>query len=260
MKSKLLLSLWLIGGVLYAGSTVFLANTLLGSGNKSDGSEAEAVAAALADKCETENVASAEADPPTTAAVQPKAATNAEALGEERSVDATLEPAEVEAGEGGLEQQPGAHASTSPQEDPASAGEEGTGDLPWGEQGAESQEGEDGATEGVGEGEWAHVVAGTANMRSEPSLASQMVYALPAGWQVKVVSKAPGWVQVQDANSGASGWVEATAIAPLAAQERRAGYGGYPGEEGYPYGEPQRQKPRGGGQFGDFLRRAFGGF
>ena len=30
MKNKLLLSLWLLGAVLYTGSTVFLANALLG--------------------------------------------------------------------------------------------------------------------------------------------------------------------------------------------------------------------------------------
>ena len=31
MKSKLLLTLWLVGAVLYAGSTVFLAHAVLGS-------------------------------------------------------------------------------------------------------------------------------------------------------------------------------------------------------------------------------------
>ena len=36
------------------------------------------------------------------------------------------------------------------------------------------------------------------------------------GWQVRVIARKPGWVQVQDADSGAAGWVEsATALAPV---------------------------------------------
>ena len=35
MQNKLLLSLWIAGGLLYAGGTIFLANTLLGAGTRS---------------------------------------------------------------------------------------------------------------------------------------------------------------------------------------------------------------------------------
>ena len=121
--------------------------------------------------------------------------------------------------------------------------------------------------------EWAHVVAGTADMRSEPSMQAPLVYALPAGWQVRVISRQPGWVQVQDANSGAAGWVESSAHraclkpqgpdgrpalrrlrSPLWSHDRYA-------EEGYPYGAPPPpwRARRPGSEFGDFFRRALGG-
>ena len=131
-----------------------------------------------------------------------------------------------------------------------------------------------GAGEGPAEAdEWAHVVAGTADMRSEPSMQAPLVYALPAGWQVRVIARQPGWVQVQDANSGAAGWVESSALAPVSGPKGPQDdprYGGYDrrygpynryADEAYPYGAPPppwRQRPR--GEFGDFFRRALGGF
>ena len=131
-----------------------------------------------------------------------------------------------------------------------------------------------GAGEGPAEAdEWAHVVAGTADMRSEPSMQAPLVYALPAGWQVRVIARQPGWVQVQDANSGAAGWVESSALAPVSGPKGPQGdprYGGYDrrygpynryADETYPYGAPPppwRHRPR--GEFGDFFRRALGGF
>ena len=130
---------------------------------------------------------------------------------------------------------------------------------------------------GAGEGpaeenEWANVIAGTADMRSEPSMQAPLVYALPAGWQVRVIARQPGWVQVQDANSGAAGWVESSALAPVAGpkgQQADPRYGGYDRRNGPydryadegPYGAPPppwRHRPR--GEFGDFFRRALGGF
>ena len=98
--------------------------------------------------------------------------------------------------------------------------------------------------------QWAHVVAGTADMRSEPSMQAPLVYALPSGWQVRVISRQPGWVQVQDANSGAAGWVESSAHRgrPWLERSSRAGrairhtarisarYDPRYAEEGYPYG------------------------
>ena len=79
--------------------------------------------------------------------------------------------------------------------------------------------------EGPEQEEWALVVAGTADMRSEPDLRSPMIYALPSGWHVRVISRQPGWVQVQDANSGAAGWVESSALAPSDGPGARPGYG-----------------------------------
>ncbi len=254
MKSNLLLTLWLIGGLLYAGSTLFLANALFGGiGVSSDSSKV--ATAAPDDQCKKENVASG-TDPATTAAVQIKEEAKAAAGNQQQSrASSPVAAPKVD---------PSAQAGSTSQDsaapsDEAALGPE-DGELPpWHSEGVGPQDGEEGTAQEVGEGEWAHVVAGTADMRSEPSLSSQMIYALPSGWQVRVISKVPGWVQVQDANSGASGWVDATAVAPLQPDERNR-YGGYPAEQGDPFGEPvERPRPRGGGQFGDFLRRAFGG-
>ena len=122
------------------------------------------------------------------------------------------------------------------------------------------------------EDEWAHVVAGTADMRSEPTMRAPLVYALPAGWQVRVISRQPGWVQVQDANSGAAGWVESSALAPGSGPKGPQGdprYGGYDrrggpydryADETYPYGAPPPPWRRPRGEIGDFFRRALGGF
>ncbi len=84
--------------------------------------------------------------------------------------------------------------------------------------------------EGPEQEEWALVVAGTADMRSEPDLRSPMIYALPSGWHVRVISRQPGWVQVQDANSGAAGWVESSALAPSDGPGARPGYGSATGK------------------------------
>jgi len=116
------------------------------------------------------------------------------------------------------------------------------------------------------------VVASTADMRSDPSREAALIYALPAGWQVRVISRSNGWVQIQDANSGAAGWVEASALAPVAPGEQQ-GYDGYPPRDGPGYGPPPRYADEGyppdprwhpryerRGQFADFLRRVLGGY
>ena len=100
---------------------------------------------------------------------------------------------------------------------------------------------------------------------------SPIVYALPAGWQVRVIARQPGWIQVQDANSGAAGWVESSALGPVSGPSgpqgdpRYGAYGRYGpndryADEAYPYGGPPPPWRRRPGEFGDFLRRALGGF
>ena len=88
MRSKLVLTLWLAGAVLYAGSTAFLAHAVLGGGNVSTPAEkakAAKVAAANDAQCEKDSLASKDAkpddtkpakdkavDPQKTAAIEPK--------------------------------------------------------------------------------------------------------------------------------------------------------------------------------------------
>jgi hypothetical protein len=269
MQGKLILSLWIIGGLLYAGSTVFLANTLLGgsSGNKE---KSITLAAAGEAQCEQDSIASAEADETQTAAVEPKTpapAKPAEAASKPETEHGVQPDAAEQGQDPNQDWQPADETSDTASQDVPGMPGDGPEEGPWYQDQAGAQP--DGPMEAE---EWAHVVAGTANMRSEPDLRSPLIYALPSGWQVRVISRSPGWVQVQDANSGAAGWVEATAIGPGAGpQGPAAGYGRHPrgpygpgsypqyADEGYPPPPWERRRER-RGDFGAFLGRVFGGF
>ena len=297
MRSKLVLTLWLVGAVLYAGSTAFLAHAVLGGGSVStpaDKAKATKVAAASDAQCEKDSLASKDAkpqdtkpakdnapDPQKTAAVEPKTPAPAAAK------SAAPENARRNAAPGpdaGAQQQP-AEEGESDQQDQAVLGPDGA-PIPdgWQDQGpagpgaGEDQDAMGPGGPGAGEGpaeadEWANVVAGTADMRSEPSMQAPLVYALPAGWQVRVIARQPGWVQVQDANSGAAGWVESSALAPVSTPRGPQGdprYGGYDrrrygpydryADEAYPYAAPPPPWRRPRSEFGEFFRRALGGF
>jgi hypothetical protein len=286
MRSKLVLTLWLVGAVLYAGSTAFLAHAVLGVGGgggaPADKAKATAVAAAPSAQCDKDSLASADkqaddkaSDPEKTAAVDTKKPASQPAAPKPAAPEAS-KPQTANPPADGAEQE---SADREPQAvDPQDQvlGPDGN-PLPdgWQDQDAMGAGGQDAGGGPVEEDQWASVVAGTADMRSEPSMQSPIVYALPAGWQVRVISRQPGWVQVQDANSGAAGWVESSALAPVTNAGGPQGdprYGGYgrrygPGpydryaDEGYPHGAPPPPWRRGpAGEFGDFLRRALGGF
>jgi hypothetical protein len=302
MRSKLVLTLWLAGAVLYAGSTAFLAHAVLGGGSVStpaDKAKAAKVAAANDAQCEKDSLASKDAkpddakaakdkaaDPQKTAAIEPKKPAPAPAAAKPASPDTAERDDAAQGPNAGAQQQQPAEEGESDQQDQAMLGPDGA-PIPdgWQDQGrtgpgaGEDQDamgpGGPGASEGSAEAdEWAHVVAGTADMRSEPSMQAPLVYALPAGWQVRVIARQPGWVQVQDANSGAAGWVESSALAPVSGPKGPQGdprYGGYDrrygpndryADEAYPYGAPPPpwRVRRPGSEFGDFFRRALGGF
>jgi len=280
MKSKLLLTLWLAGAVLYAGSTVFLAHAVLGGlggSHARDELKADAVAAADA-QCKTASVVSDGAETYETTAVEPekpgftpptKPAPAQNLSGTpEAAKPAEVEPRPAASPDRGPSEQNAADTNASePLDDQEAAAPDGVPPHEvW--QGQEPPLGREGSEVD----EWASVVAGTANMRADPSLQSPVIHALPAGWQVRVISRQPGWVQVQDANIGAAGWVESTALAPSAGPGgpgERPGYDPYGrrpdpyryADDRYAYGEPPPPWWRSpGGPFADFLRRALGGF
>jgi hypothetical protein len=300
MRSKLVLTLWLAGAVLYAGSTAFLAHAVLGGGSVStpaDKAKAAKVASTADAQCEKDSLASKDAkpddtkpakdkaaDPQKTAAIEPKKPAPAPAAAKPASPD-TSNRDDAAPGANAGAQQP-VEEGESDQQDQAMLGPDGA-PIPdgWQDQGptgpgaGEDQDAMGPGGPGAGEGppeadEWAHVVAGTADMRSEPSMQAPLVYALPAGWQVRVIARQPGWVQVQDANSGAAGWVESSALAPVSGPKGPQGdprYGGYDrrygpndryADEAYPYGAPPPpwRARRPGSEFGNFFRRALGGF
>jgi hypothetical protein len=278
MQNRLILTLWLVGAVLYAGSTVFLAHAVLGGGSAPDKTRAATVAAASDAKCQKDSVAAADAKPAKpsadqqkTAAIEPKkpapAPSPAKPSAPEtaNSDSAALNPAPNSEQRSAETDQPSEDQLEPDTSSPDSA------PIPDGVQqqdalGPDAGEGQDEVDQ------WAHVVAGTADMRSEPSMQAALIYALPSGWQVRVISRQPGWVQVQDANSGAAGWVESSAIAEGPGPNGPGGRPGYGAdqrpfdpynryaEEGYPYGQPPPPWRRPGGEFGNFLRRALGGW
>ncbi len=273
MKSKLLLTLWLIGGVLYAGSTAFLAQAVLGGGGASGKPTTLAVAAET--QCAKDDVAPKSADATTkTAAVAPAkpAPSPQKNAGDHATRTVAPQPSAAAADQNepddqvqGDDSQAGAQPNALPGEDQGEPGSD-TAALDQGQEPPLPGAGE----EGPEQEEWALVVAGTADMRSEPDLRSPMIYALPSGWHVRVISRQPGWVQVQDANSGAAGWVELSALAASDGPGTRPGYRGQGQGYGGPYGPPPRyadegpypwQAPRRHvGEFGNFIRRALGGF
>jgi translation initiation factor IF-2 len=290
MKSKLLLTLWLIGGVLYAGSTIFLAHAVLGGAGASG--KRTALAVATETQCAKDDVANKDAatktasvDPakpvPTPAPQKPAAdASRSVAPQPDAAADndnqVQDDQAQGDDSQGDDSQGDDSQGDDS-QADAAPDAMTGEGAGPPGDDRASLEDwpGREAPLPGAGEQgpeteEWAAVVAGTADMRSEPDLRSPMIYALPSGWHVRVISRQPGWVQVQDAHSGAAGWVEASALAPSDGPGARPGYGSYRPGYGDPYGPPPRyadegpypwQAPRRrAGEFGDFLRRALGGF
>jgi predicted lipid-binding transport protein (Tim44 family) len=121
MQNRLLLTLWLAGGLLYAGSTIFLANTLLG-GRPTD--KAMTIAANEKANCAKDSVAAANADETKTAALAPSKDAPAEAPAPAPAKPEVAPPTEPEANaarpgesaEPGVERQtdPSEHAATEP--------------------------------------------------------------------------------------------------------------------------------------------------
>jgi Bacterial SH3 domain len=281
MQNRLILMLWLVGAVLYAGSTVFLAHAVLGGGSSAlDKAKTATVAAASDAKCQKDSVASADAKPakPSTeqqkaGAIEPKKPASAPSPTKPAAPEATNRDSAALNPAANSEQHSAETDDPSEDQPEPDTSSPDTAPTPDGVQQQDAL-GPD-AGEGQPEQEqWAHVVAGTADMRSEPSMQAPLIYALPSGWQVRVISRQPGWVQVQDANSGAAGWVESSAIAEgpgsngPGGPNGRPAYGAYQrpfdpynryADEGYPYGQPPPPWRR-SGEFGNFLRRALGGW
>jgi Bacterial SH3 domain len=277
MKNKLLLSLWLLGAVLYTGSTVFLANAVLGGvGGHADKAKPTTVAAVDA-QCQKASSSDGEDKAAKTASVEqpkPEPAHNPPKSNTGEAANRGSDP-QLPVTEAG--QQPSESASPSAdsqdqqdQNQDASAPDGAPPPDGWQQQASTPDGGAD--PDQPERDEWAHVVASTADMRSDPSREAALIYALPAGWQVRVISRSNGWVQIQDANSGAAGWVEVSALALVAPGEQQ-GYDGYPPRDGPGYGPPPRSADEGyppdprwhpryerRGQFADFLRRVLGGY
>jgi hypothetical protein len=255
MQNKLLLSLWIAGGLLYAGGTIFLANALLGAGTRNVEIAADKVkttpqpmqvaqcdpAPAAADPAKTSQ------DQEKSAAAEPKAGSASAPVKTAALPAGTKDEADQAADGDSVPQLPTADAA--PQQAPQDAA------PPYGPD--QSEAGPQDANPDHSQGVW--IVATTADVHNQPSAQAPSIYSLPAGRQVRVLARDNDWAQVQDVASGGTGWVDAQLLAPVG-----RGYGnGYDDANAEdPYGQEdwrwrRRHRP---GFFGDFVRRALGGW
>lgn len=259
MKNKLLLSLWIAGGLLYAGGTIFLANAILGAGTRN--------VAIVADKVTTtpQPMQLAQCDPAPAAAADPAKPAQDQAKSAAGAVEPSATPAQepvktaaLPAGSAdGADQ--AADGDSVPQLPTVDAAAPQTEDAasPDGEDRSEAAAPD--ANPDQAQGAW--IVAATADVHAQPSAEAPSIYSLPAGRQVRVLARDNGWAQVQDVASGGTGWVDAQVLAPVG-----RGYGNGNGYDDANAEDPdgqedwrwrRRHRP---GFFGDFVRRALGGW
>jgi hypothetical protein len=264
MQNKVLLSLWLVGSVLYLAGTIFFANAILGAGSRStdlaaDKGLATRTAAAPEAQCAPGSAANgAEAEASKLPQDQAKVASQVPDSKARQPVKTAALPAPGgedadQASDGDSAQPPQADSGPQPSDDVAApdSGEQGQASTPE-------------ANQGQGQAEWAQVVTAAVDVHSQPSQEAPSIYALPAGRQVRVLTRDHGWTQVQDAASGGTGWVDARALAPIGAPGQRRDYGNsdedanaddWDGQDDWRW----QWRHHHAGAFGDFVRRALGG-
>lgn len=258
MQNKLLLSLWIAGGLLYAGGTIFLANALLGAGTRNVEIAADKVTTTpkpmQVAQCDP---APSAADPAKPAQDQEKSAASS-AEPKASSAPAPVKTAALPA-EAGDEADQAADGDSVPQLPTADAAPQQTQDAASPDDADQSEAAPQDANPDQAQGVW--IVAATADVHNQPSAQAPSIYSLPAGRQVRVLARDNGWAQVQDVASGGTGWVDAQMLAPVG-----RGYGNGNGYDDAnaedPYGQEdwrwrRRHRP---GFFGDFVRRALGGW
>jgi hypothetical protein len=248
MQNKLLLSLWIAGGLLYAGGTIFLANALLGAGTRSVEIAADKVTTTpkpmQVAQCDP---APAAADPAKPVQDQEKSAASS-AEPKAASAPAPVKTAALPAGTPNEADQ-AADGDSAPQLPTADAApQQAPQDAAAPDDADQSEAAAPGETPGQGQGIW--IVATTADVHNQPSDQAPSIYSLPAGRQVRVLARDNGWAQVQDVASGGTGWVDAQMLAPVG----RGSGNGY-GQEDWRW--RRRHRP---GFFGDFVRRALSGW
>ena len=222
MKSKLLLTLWLIGGVLYAGSTAFLAHAVLGGAGGSSKQTTLAVAAET--QCAKDDVAAKDADTATkTAAVAPAkpAPSPRKNAGDHATRTGAPQPSSEAADQNeqddqlqGADSQADVQPNTMPGEDPGEPGSD---------------------TAALDEGQEPPLLGAAKrvrNRRNGPCGRRHGRYAVGARFAVAddlcpavrlacARDLAPaGLGEVQDANSGAAGRVHLSALGPAMALAR----------------------------------------
>lgn len=116
---------------------------------------------------------------------------------------------------------------------------------------------------------WVVVTGQKAMMHSEPSMSAPGLFAFPVGRRMGLISTQKGWMQVQDPQSGATGWIQADQFSGSGSQmadsgngnEAMAQNGGDDGWNGQTWsGRRHRHRHgNGGGVITNFFRRAFGG-
>jgi SH3-like domain-containing protein len=74
----------------------------------------------------------------------------------------------------------------------------------------------------LGQSELMKVSDASAHVRASPSEAAPMLFAFPRGRQVRAISRQPGWVQVVDTASSATGWIAEPSLTSTNVRPREA--------------------------------------
>jgi SH3 domain-containing protein len=179
---RLLISLWVIGGVLYLISTVLFTNAVNLFGNDDPSPVAK------------------EASPPVSLPMAPAAATPS---------DPSQQPEQLEAVSQTAINTP--HAISPDEDARGSAGEESRPSL------GRDQPSTDRVAEGPPNDAGRVKVTSAASIRSGPSTAATVIGTAHAGGEAQVASRKGGWVQIIDPASSRTGWIYSKFIAPVTA-------------------------------------------
>jgi uncharacterized protein YraI len=238
--NRLLLSLWLLGAVLYGANTLIYANVIFGwptTKQKIDAGNAR------------------------TGTVKPEAASEVQSQQSANTPD-EKDPAEIDANGGpavrlGSNPQPEAAPAAQPSDTQvvdaggnASAPVPPTPPVPQGQLSSDAPAQQEvqstppaqpGPGEGVapvpqsqpeqaaqnvpeaqpqqqqGDSKWVKVARTGANVRSAPSTSASQLTTLPSGMELRVISREAGWVQVANSDGSQTGWVYERLVEPSVA-------------------------------------------
>jgi uncharacterized protein YraI len=250
--NRLLLSLWLLGAVLYGANTLIYANVIFGWPNtkqKVDSGNAgketvkpnagiEAQSQQSAKSADNKDAATAVSDGPAvrlesnpqSAAAASAQPSEAQASDSGSNASAPVPPAPQ--GQGASDASAQQQQAQAPQGQATSgvSGQQQAQSTPEvqpvpGEGVAPAPQSQPGQAENVpatqpqqqAEAEWVRISRTGANVRSGPSSSASQLATLPSGMELRVISREAGWVQIANSDGSETGWVYERLLEPAGA-------------------------------------------